>query len=173
METISHVAELEGCNLIIKAAKTSTPITNLISTPEDWTLLRQCQEPVLLVHHDNSWMDGRVLAAIDACPNDSEHQVLNGVILEYAAAIAGLSDSECHIGSAHPGTNHSGDDPISKSSADARVRYEQQCQHWPSASPYPTNISMLRKGLQKLLFPTFANVSTPASWLWEPLPIPA
>ncbi|MCL6268716.1 universal stress protein [Sansalvadorimonas sp. 2012CJ34-2] len=128
VETINHFTELEGCSLVIKAAKKSSMITNVISTPEDWTLLRHSQEPVLLVHHDHSWMNGRVLAAVDACPNDSEHEVLNGVILEYAAAIAGISDSECHIGSAHPGTTLSGDDPISKSSADTHVRYEQQCQ---------------------------------------------
>ena len=81
VETIIHVRQAERCSLVIKAPQKPHGIAALVSTPEDWGLLRQCRVPVLLVRNSESWMNGRILAAIDGCPNDSNHNVLNDVIL--------------------------------------------------------------------------------------------
>ncbi|MTI12547.1 universal stress protein [Sansalvadorimonas verongulae] len=110
VETIIHVRQMERCSLVVKASKEAKGIGSIVSTPEDWALLRQCRVPVLLVKNTASWMGQKILAAVDACPNDSNHEILNNVIMEYAANISGLAEAECHMGSAHPGMMLAGEE---------------------------------------------------------------
>ncbi len=99
--TILHVQQMERCNLLIKEPKQESPLRTLLRRPHDWSLLRQCRVPVLLVRHSRSWLNGNILAAIDAAPRDGEHQMLNHVVLDYAASIAGFSDSQLYVGTAY------------------------------------------------------------------------
>ncbi|WP_281648464.1 universal stress protein [Parendozoicomonas sp. Alg238-R29] len=123
VETIIHVRQLERCSLVVKATKQDKSITSIVSTPEDWSLLRQCRVPVLLVKNSDSWKGKNILAAIDACPGDSSHEILNNVIMEYAGAISGVAETELHMGSAHPGLMLSGED----TEQEAHDRYESNC----------------------------------------------
>ena len=110
VETIIHVRQMERCSLVVKASKEAKGISSIVSTPEDWALLRQCRVPVLLVKNTESWMGKTILAAVDACPNDSNHEILNNVIMEHAANISGVAEAECHMGSAHPGLMLAGEE---------------------------------------------------------------
>ena len=123
VETIIHVRQMERCSLVVKATKKASGISSIVSTPEDWSLLRQCRVPVLLVKNTESWVGKKILAAVDACPGDSNHEVLNNVIMEHAANISGLADAECHVGTAHPGAMLSGEE----TEANTHDRYKEKC----------------------------------------------
>lgn len=53
-------------------------------TTADWALLRECPCPVLLMHHNSTWANRRVLAAINLATQDEAHQRLNEKILAMA-----------------------------------------------------------------------------------------
>ncbi len=154
VETIIHIRQLERCSLVIKEPKQNkNALKSIVFTPEDWSLLRQCRVPVLLARNRDSWMNGKVMAAVDACPLDSRHDVLNGVIMEYAAAIAGMSNSECHIVSAHPGAMLSG----SAKPDDSEVRYQNGCNSLAKRFDIPSEHVHVGEGPAEILIPERAK----------------
>ena len=102
IETIIHVRQMERCHLVIKDAQLITALQKAFSTPEDWSLLRRCRVPVLLVQHDHDWSRGKIVAAINADPRDHYHSVINEAILQYAKDMAEMYNSELHLASAFP-----------------------------------------------------------------------
>ncbi|MBO9479934.1 MULTISPECIES: universal stress protein [Gammaproteobacteria] len=104
IETIIHVRQMERCHLIVKDAKLITALKKAFSTPEDWSLLRRCRVPVLLVQDNSNWTKGKILAAINADPRDHYHSILNQAILQYATDIASEFSSELHLATAYPTT---------------------------------------------------------------------
>lgn len=104
VETIIHVRQMERCHLVIKDAGLITALQKAFSTPEDWSLLRRCRVPVLLVQHDHDWTRGNIVAAINADPRDHYHSVINEAILQYAKDIADMCHGELHLASAFPTT---------------------------------------------------------------------
>ena len=104
IETIIHIRQMERCDLVVKDAQLITALQKAFSTPEDWSLLRRCRVPVLLVQNDQDWMRGKIVAAINADPRDHYHSVINEAILQYAKYIAGLYHAELHLISAFPTT---------------------------------------------------------------------
>ncbi|CAM3519261.1 universal stress protein [Parendozoicomonas haliclonae] len=153
IETIIHVRQVERCSLVIKQPKKEHGLKTLISRPEDWNLLRQCRVPILLVRNDTSWMKGRILAAIDACPKDSDHAILNDVILEHAAAIANFTESELHMGSAYPGLMLTGED----TEADARNRYQDNCEKLAEQYEVPTDNIHVKEGPAETFIPELSK----------------
>ncbi|MFK0572689.1 universal stress protein [Endozoicomonas sp.] len=104
IETIIHVRQMERCHLVVKDAKLITALQKAFSTPEDWSLLRRCRVPVLLVQSDSDWSKGTILAAVNADPKDHYHSVLNQAILQYATDIADEFSAELHLATAYPTT---------------------------------------------------------------------
>lgn len=104
IETIIHVRQMERCHLVVKDAKLITALQKAFSTPEDWSLLRRCRVPVLLVQDNSDWTSGKILAAINADPRDHYHSILNQAILQYATDIADEFSSELHLATAYPTT---------------------------------------------------------------------
>lgn len=117
-ETINHVQQMEGCQLVIKAVSPGRRLSQAFTTPHDWTLLRQCEVPVLLVKHDRPWQGATVMAAINADEQDRQHIPLNQAILSHARAIARLFAAELHLVSACP-------PPFAR--GDTRQRYLASC----------------------------------------------
>ena len=104
-DTIIHVRQMERCHLIIKDARPFQPVKNTFKTPHDWSLLRQCRVPVLLVKTDVLWERAPILAAINADPDDYQHGIMNRAILEYTREIAFAYSSEVHLATAYPTTH--------------------------------------------------------------------
>ena len=102
VETIIHIRQMERCHLVIKDAGLITALQKAFSTPEDWSLLRRCRVPVLLVQHDHDWTGGKIVAAINADPRDHYHRVINEAILQYSKDIAEMCNGELHLASAFP-----------------------------------------------------------------------
>ncbi len=145
VNTIIHVQEMEGCDLVVKEPKVESTLMTLIRRPEDWSLLRQCEVPILLVRHDNSWVNGNILAAVDACPRDSDHQVLNNVIMEHATRIADFSEATLYIGSAYPVSILSGEN--------TSEAYQANCLKMAEAFDQPKDRVLVQEGPAEILIP--------------------
>ncbi len=154
VQTIVHACQLENCSLVIKDPRKTNNLTSLFFTPEDWTLLRRCRVPVLLARtHADSWINGRILAAVDACPYDDNHDILNRVILENTAAIAELANAECHIGTAYPGTMLGGRSSV----RETRAKYEQNCLPMAARHAIPEENIHVEEGPADSFIPSLAK----------------
>ena len=65
-------------------------------TTADWALLRASTCPVLLMHHNSSWANRRVLAAINLASEDEAHQLLNEKILAMAHSFQNEYGADVH-----------------------------------------------------------------------------
>lgn len=100
--TIIKEQQTEGCGLVIKQHVDDSILRKIVFTPEDWTLLRECPTPVLLVRTNEPWSNGVVLAAVDVGNGDEEHMVLHKSIIDQGFRIASLTHGQLHVVSAHP-----------------------------------------------------------------------
>ncbi len=62
----------------------------------DWSLLRDCPCPVLLMHHHSNWENKRILAAVNIASEDESHKILNKKVIEAASAFAGAYKADVH-----------------------------------------------------------------------------
>lgn len=151
IESIIHVREMERCELVVKAAKLIRRLQAAFSTPEDWSLLRRCKVPILLVQTVEDWRGQPILAAINADPRDHFHSVLNQAILGYASQFAALFETPLHIASAYPTTmlaiQDHGDGQLDKDF------YELQCRHYAQNFPIAEDGTHLSPGPTEKLIP--------------------
>ncbi|MGI9277198.1 MAG: universal stress protein [Endozoicomonas sp.] len=150
-ETIIHVRQVERCHLVVKDYKPEGGILSTFSTPNDWNLLRRCRVPVLLVRHNRPWNGANMLAAINADPEDANHQLLNQAILENASQTARLFDAPLKIASAHPTTMLALQDKGNGiTSVDS---YIQVCRHLASEFDLPEEAIKVRPGPADTMIP--------------------
>ncbi|MCX4024822.1 universal stress protein [Endozoicomonas sp. SM1973] len=156
-ETVIHFQQAERCQLIIKEAIQENEVKRLINIPVDWKVLRYTTVPVLIVKQTSSWCKQPIVAAIDAYPQDDNHQILNDVIVNYAQAITEFSESDCHIITAYPPPMLSSPDPVFQNAALLEDKYRQACQKYLdmfSMSPQQLHIG---EGPATSLIPTLVK----------------
>ena len=150
-ETIIHVRQVERCHLVVKDYKPEGGILSTFSTPNDWNLLRRCRVPVLLVRHNRPWKEATMLAAINADPEDANHQLLNQAILENASQTAQLFDASLKIASAYPTTMLALQD---KGNGVTGVdSYTQVCRHLTREFNLPEDAVKVRPGPADTMIP--------------------
>ena len=101
IETVIHVRQMTRCHLLVKDVKPLT-LRHLFQTPVDWSLLRHCRVPVLLVQSEQDWFNGSIVAAVNA--ESQQHSVLNQAILQYATEVAEMFSASTHLATAIPAT---------------------------------------------------------------------
>ena len=101
---VVDAAESNAIFMIFKSSYFHTNAERSESTA-DWTLLRECHCPVLLMHHTSLWSTRRVLAAVNLAAEDEDHQKLNQKIIEAATSFSEVFDAEVHfVNSVRPET---------------------------------------------------------------------
>ncbi|MEX2488067.1 MAG: universal stress protein [Pseudomonadales bacterium] len=101
-EGILEMASQLRADFVIKP--TRYPVTEVIRTPQDWSLLRHAEIPVMLVKPIN-WSDKpRIAAAIDA--SDDAEEELNLHILRQTGRLASSFGARVHVFSAFPSVEH-------------------------------------------------------------------
>ncbi|MDZ3990921.1 universal stress protein [Pseudomonas sp. Teo4] len=126
-ETIIHVQQAEGCELVIKEHRPDNPLKKALLTPSDWKLLRQCPCAVLMVKSERPWTGGKILAAVDVGNDDQDHRRLHASIIDHGYAIASLAKGELHVVAAHPSPMLSASDPTYQLSETIEQRYREAC----------------------------------------------
>ncbi|WP_060483478.1 universal stress protein [Pseudomonas sp. NBRC 111119] len=126
-DTIIHVQQAEGCELVIKEHRPDNPLKRALLTPTDWKLLRHCPCAVLMVKSERPWTEGKILAAVDVGNQDDHHRRLHAAIVDHGYDIAALAKGELHVISAHPSPMLSAADPAFQLSETIEQRYREAC----------------------------------------------
>jgi universal stress protein E len=89
-----EAVESNAIDLVVKTVHKSKTLTH---TPADWTLLRQCQAPLLLCTRKRWSKAPKVLVALDLKRKDRNHARLNKKAIEAGCKIAALFGGEVHL----------------------------------------------------------------------------
>ncbi len=93
-ESIIRVARKAGADFVFKPMRQHSLIRRVVLTSTDWNLIRFCPIPLLLVNDQEVIRGKPVLAAVDVCSQDEKHEELNHIVLEQAALVANVLQSE-------------------------------------------------------------------------------
>ncbi len=93
-ETVIQVAQKCAADFIFKPMRQHSLIRRVVLTSTDWNLIRFCPIPILLVSDMEVVRNKPVIAAVDVCSQDENHEELNRIVMEQAALVAGVLESE-------------------------------------------------------------------------------
>lgn len=96
---------LEGqYDMVIKATHEHDILKSVIFTPTDWHLLRKCPCSVLLVK-EHDWPDnGKIIGAINAGTDNTDHIKLNETIMAACNTMSRLLNAQTYLVNAYPPT---------------------------------------------------------------------
>lgn len=100
---IAAAAASSGADLVIKTASPRGALRRRFMKTSDWTLLRNCARPVLLVNEQQRDNPRVVLAAVKVDPADSVYASLNARVIELAHRVAALLEAELHAVTVYKG----------------------------------------------------------------------
>ncbi|MES9968505.1 MAG: universal stress protein [Candidatus Thiodiazotropha sp.] len=143
--------EKKEYGLVIKEPHAPS-LADHVFLPEDWRLLRNCKQAILLVRADNSWIGQPVLICVNADSADSEHQILNDRILREGKFITEAADAPMHLVSAFPSQMQDGD-KSSQVPALLELQYRAGCKRLLGESVLPENQIHVDQGPPELLIP--------------------
>jgi universal stress protein E len=102
-DAIAAAAASSECDLIVKTTSLHGPVTRRLMKTADWTLIRHCPSPVLLVNPIQPANTKVVLAAIKLKPADDVHIGLNEKVVEMSHRISGILGAELHAVTVYKG----------------------------------------------------------------------
>jgi universal stress protein E len=97
-DAVARAARQNNCDLVIKPASRRRGLARQLMAMADWSLLRKCSCPTLLVNTGEAWRNNRVLAAVKLKPDDDRHVLLNQRVLDVAHTLSGALGAELHAG---------------------------------------------------------------------------
>ena len=100
-ESIIERAAALGVDCVLKPLRHHGLLRQLLFTPTDWQLVRQCAIPLWLVSHFYRLKGKPMLAAVDIAQTDRSHVALNQRVLQQAAAVSALLHGPLHVVSAY------------------------------------------------------------------------
>lgn len=95
-KAIAEAATHSGSDLVAKTVSPHGPLARRFMETSDWTLLRNCARPILLVNPLQFAVPKTVLAAVKLNPGDDIHVALNQRVVDTAHQIADALDAELH-----------------------------------------------------------------------------
>lgn len=95
-EAVIETAAKHQADFVVKPMRQHSLFETVVRTTTDWNLIRHCPYPLLLVSDQDSIRNKPVLAAIDVCSGDENHEALNTVVLESARRLSSVLDSPTH-----------------------------------------------------------------------------
>ncbi|MCB1705565.1 MAG: universal stress protein [Halioglobus sp.] len=88
-------------HVVMKSSTPHTPGQRMFNRTSDWTLIRECACPVMLIKQSTDQTSRKVLAAIDVREGDESYAHLNEHILEFTRRVADRNMAEVHFINAH------------------------------------------------------------------------
>jgi universal stress protein E len=98
-----------NADVVLKSSFKHRPRQRVLQKTSDWTLLRECPCPVLLVKENSSRDMRKVLAAIDIRNDKGTYQALNRNIVDFSQKVLDINDAEVHFINAFQGLQASPD----------------------------------------------------------------
>lgn len=90
-----------NADVVLKSSYRHTPGQRILNRTSDWTLMRECLCPVMLVKEDRDRGARKVLAAIDIREEKDSHGELNQRIINFSQRVLDNEHAEVHFINAH------------------------------------------------------------------------
>jgi universal stress protein E len=100
-QAVLDAAGRGGADVVIKSSHKHTPGHRRLKKTSDWTLIRNCPLPILLVKEKETSQARKVLAAIDIRSHEDSYKKLNQTIFDFCQRFADSDDAEVHFVSAY------------------------------------------------------------------------
>ena len=86
-----------NADVVLKSTYRHSPGQRILNRTSDWTLIRECLCPVLLVREGSNGELQRVLAAIDIRARSDAYQRINQRIIDFSHRVFDQADAEVHF----------------------------------------------------------------------------
>lgn len=90
-----------GADVVMKSSSPHTPGQRMLNKTSDWSLIRECSCPVMLIKESTDQTSRKVLAAIDVRNGDECYAHLNQQILDFSRRVADRKLAEVHFINVH------------------------------------------------------------------------
>jgi universal stress protein E len=100
-QAVVRASVKNGADVVLKSSSPHTSSQRILNRTSDWTLIRECLCPVLLVKNDTDTDSRRVLAAIDFSTEKEAYEDLNRRIIEFSQRVMDNKHAEVHFINAH------------------------------------------------------------------------
>ena len=100
-EAVVKASVRSGADAVIKASHSHSATQRLFKNTSDWTLIRQCDCPVLLVKQRPTGEGRKVLAAVNMRGDKDSYEAINTNILEFCKRYTEADTAEVHFLNAH------------------------------------------------------------------------
>lgn len=95
-KAIVDAAHRQDSSLVVKNMTQHSRFTRLVRETSDWTLIRECECPVLLVKTGRPYRIDRVLVAVKHSPDDDTYEKANDDILAAAKTLSEALGTQLH-----------------------------------------------------------------------------
>ena len=89
-EAVIDVATKINADFVVKPMRKHSLLQSVVRTSTDWNLIRHCNFPMLLVSELDTTAGKPLLAAVDVCSGEENHEKLNEVVMELAKGLAAV-----------------------------------------------------------------------------------
>lgn len=86
-----------NADVVLKSTFKHTQGQRILNRTSDWTLIRECLCPVLLVKEGSPRDIGKVLAAIDISKDNDNYETLNRHIIDFSRRVIDRNNAEVHF----------------------------------------------------------------------------
>lgn len=86
-----------NAQVVLKSTYKHSSSQRILNRSSDWTLIRECLCPVLLVREDSPREIKKILAAIDVRAKSDSYRQLNRHIIDFSQRVLDSSDAEVHF----------------------------------------------------------------------------
>ncbi|MBT4159916.1 MAG: universal stress protein [Gammaproteobacteria bacterium] len=93
-EAVIETAQKHKVDFIVKPMRQHSLFQSVVRTSTDWNLIRHCHFPLMLVSDQGSNLGKPVLASVDVCSGDANHEALNDIVVAQAKLLSGVLGSE-------------------------------------------------------------------------------
>jgi universal stress protein E len=87
-QAVVDASKRNNSYMVFKSSYVHSPVHRARNKTSDWSLLRECCCPVLLMHHNSKWENRRILAAVNIASEDENHIQLNRKVIDVATQFA-------------------------------------------------------------------------------------
>ena len=99
---VVRAAARNHADMVFKSSFKHSPSQRILKSTSDWTLIRECLCPVLLVKTPRPAEKPRILAGIDISARTETYEKLNEHILEFSRRLVASEKAEVHVVNAFP-----------------------------------------------------------------------
>jgi universal stress protein E len=100
-EAVVRASIKNGADVVLKSSTQHTPGQRIFNRTSDWTLIRECACPVMLVKGGGVPESRKVLAAIGVREGKANYEQLNQRILDFSRRVMDNNIAEVHFISSH------------------------------------------------------------------------